>query len=548
VIGPFVFLTLRSFKNRLLNRLRRLKEVRYLLGAVIGGGYFFFLFTRGHPGGRAYQRMTTLDMGALLALALLLLAWILPNLSSLAFSEAELHFVIGGPVSRRRVLLYKLVNSQVQILIGILVTTFLGIPNGLFIGLWVAYTTFALYNTFVAIARHRLLELGVRGWWISTAAFAAMIGTAWTVIHFAHRPRPGGGSPFDDPMLTPLLFVPRVLARPLFAKTLIDVATSSAVVAAIGVAFFFASSSLRVQFDELVQTASERVTRFRARMQGQPDNQVSFRRLRAPFRLAEGSSPEMAIVWKNFTAIMRMAFSGVITILAFEALFLAGTILWKDPGLKAMCAGFTLATACIFPILGSIMFKQDYRLDVTRADVLKTWPIEGERLIAAEIAAPLVTMSVIELLLIIAAAVATGIAAGSMTKFATPQIIVIALLFATPLCAIQLLLRNAVAVVFPGWGFRSREEQRGFVAMGQRILSAIINLVVLSLFLAPAAAVSAIGLWLAAHFAGDNAAILAGATMPAVFLLAAECWLFVKILGAQYDKLDVGRDLEPMAM
>lgn len=550
MIGPFVFLTLRTFKNRILYRLRKLREIRYLLGALIGAGYFFFLFTRGNSGNRGARGLESAvpDMGAIFALGLLILAWILPNLSSLAFSEAELHYVIGGPVSRRRVLLYKLVNAQVPILIGVAVLSFFGTPNGRFVGLWVSYTVMAIYNTFVAIARHRLIEKGVRAWWITTAGFAVLFGAGAMLFLFAHKPA-RGSSPFDDPRLDLLLFVPSLFARPLFAQTAVDIATSSLVVAAIGVVLFFLASTIRVQFDELVMTASERITQFRARMQRQPGERVAFKRLRAPFRLSEGASPEMAIVWKNFTATMRMAFSAIILIVVFSAAFLAGAILWEDEGLKLMCAMFALVSASLFPLYGSMMFKQDYRLDVTRADVLKTWPISGERLIAAEIAAPLVTMSVLQLLLIVNAAVTSGIASGKIAKFTSPQVLVIAALFAVPLIAMQLLLRNSVAVVFPGWGFRTREEQRGFVAFGQRILGVIANIVAMSICLAPAAAVSGIGLWVASRLAGgDNAAILAAATMPAVALLAGECWLFVKILGAQFDKLDVGKDLEPTAM
>jgi hypothetical protein len=93
---------------------------------------------------------------------------------------------------------------------------------------------------------------------------------------------------------------------------------------------------------------------------------------------------------------------------------------------------------------------------------------------------------------------------------------------------------------------RTREEQRGFAAFGQRILGIILNLIALSVAIAPAAAISALGWWIASRIAGHSPAVLAAATMPAVFFLAAECWLFVKILGAQYEKLDVGSDMEPM--
>ena len=350
--------------------------------------------------------------------------------------------------------------------------------------------------------------------------------------------------------MTALVFVPRIFSAVLFAKTPLAIATAALPVLLLGAALFFLSSSIRIRFDELVMTASERVTKFRARMQRQPGTDVSFRRLSAPFRLAEGATPEMAILWKNSIAILRMAFSGVLLVIILSALYLAGAVLFRGEyaPLKPMCAVFALVTAGAFPLFGSMIFKQDYRMDVTRIDVVKTWPITGERLIASEIAAPLVVVSVLELILLANAAATSIIAGGRMSKFVTPQILVIVFLFAVPICAMQLCLRNSMAVVFPGWGFRTREEMRGFIAMGQQILMAIINLLTLSLFLAPAAAVSAIGLWVASRFGSDSSLLMAAATMPAVLLLCAEVWVLIKLLGTQIDKLDVGKDLEPAAM
>lgn len=542
--GPFLFLTLRSLKNRIVYRLRRFREIRYLLGAIIGGAYFVFLFTRGGAA-RPFTQLSE-NVVSIFALAGLLLPWILTSFSSLGFSEAELHFVIGGPVSRRRVLLYKFIQALPQILIAVLVAGFLRVPNGGYVGFALAYVVFALYLNFVAVARQWLNERGIATSWIVLVATGAAVAAGWTVAHYATQKPPA----LEAPVMNALLFVPRVFSGALFARTPVAIATAAAPLLLFGAVLFFVASTIPIQFNELVMTASERVTRFRARMQRRPGEEISFRRLTAPFRLTDGASPEMAIFWKNSIAIVRMALSGIALVFILSALYLAGAMLFDGEyrPLRVMCATFALFTAVAFPLFGSMIFKQDYRMDVTRVDVVKTWPIAGERIIASEIAAPLVVISILQLVLIGNAALTILFAGGRWSRFLTPQQLVIVFLFAVPICAMQLCLRNSMAVVFPGWGFRTREEMRGFIAMGQQILMSIINLLTLSLFLAPAAAVSAVGLFIASRFGSGSALLMAAATMPAVLLLCAEVWVVIRLLGAQLDKLDVAQDLEPAAM
>lgn len=545
MIGTFFWLTLTTFKNRFLYRLRRMKEIRYLLGAIIGGGYFIFVFTRGTMPGKGFD-LLSLDAGALFVLALLILMWILPNLAQVSFSEPELHFILGGPISRRKVMFYKLISVQIPVLIGTMIATAIRFPTGYIVGFWVSYTALGIYSLLVAIAKKKLSELGLPAWWVTLASFLAFIGSTWMVFTFARRSGPHSFA-FDSPILAPLLFVPRLFARPLFAKGIAELAVSCLILIAIAVVLFLLASSIRVQFDELVMTASERIAQYRARMQRQPGADVSFKTVRAPFKLPANARPEVAILWKNSIAVVRMAMSGIVLMLIFAALFLAGVIVWEFDEMRVTCAIFAIVQAVLFPIFGSMMFKQDYRLDVTRVDVLKTWPIAGERLIAAEIAVPLATMSILQLILVVNAAVCSSIAMGKVALAASPQVIVMALLYSIPICAVQLVLRNTAAVVFPGWGFRSREEQRGFIAFGQRILGLIVNVLALSLFLAPAAAVGAVAVWIAMQFSGGPA-VMAALTMPAVFVLCLEIWFAVKLLGAQYDKLDVAQDLEPAAV
>src|SRR4051794_11935530 len=104
-----------SLKNRLRMRVRRLREPRYLLGAVAGAAYLYFsVFMRIFGTRRARQRgrgvpqfpavvppFVPMVAGAGL-LVLAGLAWIMPGTSTLLeFSEAEIQLLFPAPVSRR---------------------------------------------------------------------------------------------------------------------------------------------------------------------------------------------------------------------------------------------------------------------------------------------------------------------------------------------------------------------------------------------------------------------------------------------------------------
>ena len=77
---------------------------------------------------------------------------------------------------------------------------------------------------------------------------------------------------------------------------------------------------------------------------------------------------------------------------------------------------------------------------------------------------------------------------------ASAEFVVITLMLATPVCAAQLLIRNAVPILLPGWALRAPDEQRGFNVMGQRLLMTAGNLLVLLFVLLPAACIMGPGL------------------------------------------------------
>lgn len=548
----FFYVTVRTLLNRTRNKLRRLREPRYLISMMAALGYLYISVGR-HAMKRNFSLPVELhlmasDVIALGVLAILILAWTLPNHAALEFSEAEMQFLFTAPVSRRQLLIYKLLRSQPAIITTAIVLTILRLPNGHGIGVWMVWTTFSLYLTFVNLGRSRLQMKGVRGYVITAAALLLFLACATIFYAFAHEPSATARPPvsiFDATLPRALLVVPSVVPAVLFAREPIDFAVNFAILFATGALLFLAASALRVPFEELAISSSELQAARRVRVRGRSQAaSVTVRRLPPPFRLRSGGAPELAVIWKNTVAAMRISSPWALFILLGYAAVAVVGLVTPDKNVRSICFGISAFLVFYFPLAGAAAFSQDLRLDFRNFDILKSWPLSGERLVAAAVTTPLALISLFELIFV----TGTFILAQRMEDgafFATPEFIVIALLLAIPVCATQLVIRNAVPILFPAWAAKPKEEQRGFAAMGQRILSLILNMFALVLLLFPAAVLSGAGYWLAHQLSNGAAAAMALATMPAVAVLAAEVLFLIRLLGARFDTLDVATELSP---
>src|SRR6185503_12929415 len=137
VLASF-YILVHSTRNRIVVRLRRLREPRYLFGAVIGAAYLYFAFfrprriarRRGRGAIPGEEAAALGRFGASLGGAAVLLmagvAWIFPGTSNLLhFTEAETDFLLPAPVSRRQLLIHRMIRSQFGLLFAALVPAFL---------------------------------------------------------------------------------------------------------------------------------------------------------------------------------------------------------------------------------------------------------------------------------------------------------------------------------------------------------------------------------------------------------------------------------------
>src|SRR5439155_25750942 len=135
MLSASLYIIVCSARNRLRVRLRRLREPRYLIGALVGAAYIYFSFfarfrmTRAgvqrRRAGRTSApilmisavRSVAPGVVGLALLAMTAAGWLLPFESGLLdFSEAEIQFLFPAPVTRRGLLTHRLLRSQLGLL------------------------------------------------------------------------------------------------------------------------------------------------------------------------------------------------------------------------------------------------------------------------------------------------------------------------------------------------------------------------------------------------------------------------------------------------
>ena len=118
------------------------------------------------------------------------------------------------------------------------------------------------------------------------------------------------------------------------------------------------------------------------------------------------------------------------------------------------------------------------------------------------------------------------------------------LVLTLPVCAMLLLIRNAVPLYFPAWSLRPADEARSFVNVGQRIVVLFANLFALVISLIPASIVFLPTAFIAYKFFSASAMFIPIATVPAAMVICIEVWFGIKLLGARFDAMDVSNEFE----
>ncbi len=585
--GALLYLRLTSLQNLVLSRFRRLKQPKYLVGAIVGAAYFYMMFIRRSYASRSASQYNhgaaalpadllpaVAAIGALILLVIVALAWIVPEQrAGLAFSEAEIAFLFPAPVRRRTLIYYKLLNSQIAILFtAALITLFTGSWSFLggnaaihALGWWIILATLNLHFMGAAFVMTRLLDKGITPWRrrfliLGLIALVVVLTLVWLgrdlrapqsadLVNFRAM------AAYLNTLLTggplPWLILPgRLVVAPFLApdwSAFLVALGPALLVFALHVAWVlrsevsFEDASIARSEKRAAKVAAIREGRWRAASgagKAQP----------APFPLSKPGRPEFAFLWKNLLSSYALFRARTFVIVAL-VIVLGCQWLERSPayrGFLAVIGGISFVVAIYLIFLGPQLARQDLRNDLNNSDILKTYPLRGWQIVLGEMLTPIAILTgllwLTELTLLLTFH-------PHRIAWLTPSLRLVVGVGLVPvipvLCALQLLVPNAAMLLFPAWAqsMRNRSE-RGIEVMGQRLIFVAGQFVVLLFSLLPAAAGVFVLIFATQWLIGPVAAV-AVAAVGLVVILSAEVWCGLWWLGRRFEQFDLSAELRP---
>jgi len=580
MISALLYLQFHSIKNRLLWRIKRMRQPKYLFGAIVGGIYFYFYFFRyffGFRGGRGgFVSNASLEnlllfesFGALIFLTLILFGWILGNQrAALSFTEAEVAFLFPAPLSRRGLIHFKLLRSQIAILFTTMLLTLItnrfgGHAWSRAAGWWIILSTLNLHFLGSSFARTMLLDRGITNWQRRLAIFALLAASILWIVIWAKRTIPAVDfSQFDDFQSikdyiqnvfasgpAPYLLYPfRLVVRPYLAPNASAFLAALLPALLIMVLHYVWVIRSNVAFEEASVEASRRLTeKITAIRSGnfRGSNQTLKGR-RAPFMLRPLGPQPVALLWKNLIAA-GSGFTPRLWIVLAATLIFVCAVLRNAIGssdllpLIAMITGMLLFWSLL---LGPQLLRHDLRKDLALADMLKLYPLRGWQIVLGELLAPAAILTVFQwLLLIFTVMLLSRLPGGARVEWPLRLGIGFGTAIVLPILnLITLQIPNGAVLLFPGWFQAGKEGAHGIEATGQRLIFLLGSLLVFIVALVPAAIAFAVAFFLFKFVFGLLLA-LPVAFVAAAAVLAVEAGLGMRLLGWLFERFDVCAEL-----
>lgn len=566
MIGVTVHVMFCSARNRFRRRLQRLREPRYLLGALAGSAYLYFAII---GRGRSRRRLRgaqaaplaflplldgtgpTLAGLAILTMAILSLA--MPFSSGLLeFTKAETEFLFPAPLSRRQLLFYRLFRSQWAVVFSALIIAItypvasMAARGRGFAGVWLLLMICHLFFTGVTLTRRRpavqTLRTRLVAWLPRVIIGVAVVTVAAEAWRATRGDEIQSAAALIDLLATTaasgasrlVLFPFVAVALPLFADNAIafiwSLPAALVVYGALIAWVLSADASFAVAADEMVE----------AQEVADAKPKVSYRVRGKSWTLALNGRPETAFMWKAALQTFRV----VSRRLLLRALLLVGwivvaVVLFQDRarGLGQVLGIMAAAFAAFAIMFGPQIVRLDLRHDLQRLDLLKTWPVRGSAVVRGQLLWPgaVVTLVVWTLgLVALILSASTFSARGASIRLAAGWS---AMIVAPGLVFAQLAIHNAAALLFPAWVSAGAGRPRGVDAMGQRLIMMTGVWLVLALAVVPSVIVGGV-LWIAFYrFIGPWILIVAG--LVALVILVSEVLLATELLGPIYERLDL---------
>ena len=568
VFGVFAYLTACSIRNRAGAMAKQIRSPRYALALLLGGAYiWYFLFNRTQlprsESGGLFESVGV-ELFAALGMFVLFMRWWLfgSDRSAIAFSPAEIQFFFPAPVTRRSLIQFKLLRAQLPIIFNAALWVVLfgrggtELPAGLrAISIWALFTIFMLHRLGATIIRATAVEhrgAGAKRNIVPLAIFGlASVGLLWTVAQAYPVLRSASGLPsvlraltavLQEPVPSALLAPFRLLVAPTFARTTGEWARDVVPVLVIAALHYLWVVRTELAFEDAAVDASmQRARRLEAMRARRTGGAVPVKvGKRAWIPLAPSGHPAVAIFWKNmlsFTRTSGQPIMGVILLMTFgiTAGVLAST---GEAGFSTILGTIALGLAGFSILVGSRFVRLDLRQDLVHLRLLRTYPVEGSALVAAEVAGSTVVLTIAQmgfllvahLLLLGQGAHILDVGTRTLALLAAPIVLII-------FNAATVTIQNAAALLFPAWVKLGSARAGGVEVLGQTILTTIVSLLALALALLPAVIVGVAvfaGMQFLFEEAVPAAAIVAG--VAALTTLSFEIVMAMMMLGEMFER------------
>jgi hypothetical protein len=540
----------------------------------VGLGYFYLWFGRGVLQGWNSRPMPSefaaADPAALQHLAVVILAmvvlgqWVfMGSRAALQFSEVELAFLLPAPISRRQLIRYKLIRSQLGTLVS---AGFLTLLTGRFgsdgrvifhvLGWWLVLTLLNLHAMGVSFTLQRLTERGLSSWIRRSGAVLValvLIGTLVAWVRTVPPPPAMAGETASIPARwaawvemavgsgpgTWILLPFRWAVQPWFAQSATQFLVALGPAALLLVALVAWVERGDVAFEEASLALAEKRAAQLARVQTghPPDSRRTGTAATAPFPLVPTGPPVVALIWKNLIAARitprKLAVQG--SLCAGVALMAQRSPIPEE--VLALLWALSLMACLALILVGGSQCSATLRRDLGILDVLRGYPVPGWQLVLGELAGPAIPLLFWQGVSLVVAVILLpeDIAIGHWTA---GGLALAAWGIAAPLNGVNALVPAAAALLFPAWSRLGRDvHQPGFEAIGQRILFGFAQVLALAAALAPAVLVGAGAFVVVQWVLGPGTAVL-GAAIVASAILTVEAALGIRILGGLFDRYD----------
>lgn len=570
--NALLYLELQSRANALRGWLWRLRQPRYALGSVAIAAYLWFL-TRQMTASDAASRSVWEGPGGILtgefapAILLLLIAggWFFgAERAALPFTEAEVAWLFPAPLSRRTLVHFRLLKSQISNVFGALVYSALLLGTGglfwrRFVGFWFLLSFHTLHSLAGSFTRERLLARGLDGQRRRGALALLFIAVAaatwlWPRALGAPADAPHGSGFAFAPQAAALLRTPplswvlapfRIALAPLRAATALDLLRALWPALALLAAHYFWAMRAIVGFEEAsAALAEKRAAAVRAMRGGR--GLLALRKRKAssePFALAPRGRPELAFLWSRLIAAGSWAHPRSLLTLAAILIpavgWLHGRPGWEKTLFAAAIVSAVVASygLLLAPALARGGFSQLFE----RIDLTKSYPLRGWQVVLGELLAPIALLATIELTLITVAVIGASPRVEVPAQLALAAWAAAALLL-PPLVGLLFGTQLGVQLALPAW-FRPGASSAGLEVGGQRLLFVFGSLIVMVVALVPASLSAGAAGGVAYFISGEIALAVATGGVAAAAAVMGELALLLIWLGRRFERIDLANDL-----